>query len=68
MTQIIKHFPVMASNVLTKIASLNIKRPLRIADCNFGFGGHSRKILESFSNALVYKLEYGVKGLTSIPK
>jgi len=56
MSNLIKHFPVMATNVLNKIGSLQYARPIKIADCNFGFGGHSHLILKSFSNALMYSL------------
>jgi 16S rRNA C1402 N4-methylase RsmH len=51
--QVIKHFPVMISNVIAKIQSLHFARPIRVADCNFGFGGHSRQIIKTFPNALV---------------
>lgn len=50
---VIKHFPVMVSNVINKIRSLHYARSIKIADCNFGFGGHSRQILKAFPNALM---------------
>jgi 16S rRNA C1402 N4-methylase RsmH len=43
---IIRHFPVMAHNVLQKMKSFPKGMPLKIADCNFGLGGHSRMILK----------------------
>ena len=48
---IIKHFPVMASNVLNKMRSFPKMMPLKIVDCNFGLGGHSRLILKHYPNA-----------------
>lgn len=51
---IIKHFPVMAENVLKQMKKFPVARPLKVADCNFGFGGHSKLILNNFKNALVY--------------
>jgi 16S rRNA C1402 N4-methylase RsmH len=50
---VIKHYPVMIKNVITKIDSLHYARPFKVADCNFGFGGHSREILKTFPNALM---------------
>lgn len=50
------HYPVMASNVIKAIASLNIHRTIKVADCNFGLGGHSNAILKQFPNTYVYTL------------
>lgn len=50
----IKHYPVMYRNVITKIKNLNLSRTLKIADCNFGFGGHSHLILNTFPNCVMY--------------
>ena len=48
---IIKHFPVMAQNVLRKMKIYPKMMPLKVADCNFGLGGHSKFILKSFPYA-----------------
>ena len=48
------HYPVMAANILKSITQMGIKRPLVVADCNFGLGGHSRAILENFKNSQMY--------------
>lgn len=53
MKSIIKHYPVMLNNVINKISSLQYNRTIKIADCNFGFGGHSQAILSHFPNALM---------------
>ncbi len=49
-----RHYPVMLDNVLQEIGSLRLKRTLRVADCNFGLGGHSNSILTKFPNAKMY--------------
>lgn len=51
---IIKHFPVMCTNVISKIEAMQYARPFKVVDCNFGLGGHSSKILQTFPNAIVY--------------
>lgn len=43
----------MAQNVLTKIRKIHSSRPIKVADCNFGFGGHSTLILKNFPKTLV---------------
>jgi 16S rRNA C1402 N4-methylase RsmH len=48
------HYPVMLTNVLKSISSLNLHRKLLLADCNFGLGGHSNAILKAFPNAFMY--------------
>jgi 16S rRNA C1402 N4-methylase RsmH len=50
------HYPVMVSNVIKAISSMNILRKFTILDCNFGLGGHSNKILNIFPNASMYKI------------
>lgn len=51
---IIKHYPVMAANVLQRIKKSFSSKPIKIADCNFGFGGHSRLILKHFPKTFMY--------------
>lgn len=46
----------MAENVIKKIMKVHYSKPLKVADCNFGFGGHSKLILKNFPKALVYLL------------
>lgn len=48
------HYPVMLSNVIKSISSLNYHRNFLVADCNFGQGGHSNGILKAFPNAYMY--------------
>ena len=50
----IQHFPVMASNVLNRLRVIPTIMPLKIADCNFGLGGHSSLLLKNFPNAHLY--------------
>ena len=52
-----KHYSVMVANVLKTISNMNIKRPLQIADCTFGLGGHSKAILNLFPTANMYKID-----------
>ena len=54
MNQVIKHYPVMLQNVIANIQSLQYNKTIKIADCNFGFGGHSKAILDHFPNAIMY--------------
>jgi 16S rRNA C1402 N4-methylase RsmH len=51
---IIKHYPVMAGNAIQKIKKCFTSKPIKVADCNFGFGGHTKLILKNFPRALVY--------------
>lgn len=50
----IRHYSVMYRNVIEKIKSARISRVMKIADCNFGFGGHSHHILKTFPNSFMY--------------
>lgn len=61
--KVIKHFPVMVENVIRKIRKVHGSKPIKVADCNFGFGGHTKLILKNFPKALVYSL-YNVGKLT----
>ncbi len=54
--KVIRHFPVMAENVIRKIKKVHYSKPVKVADCNFGFGGHTKLILKNFPKALVYLL------------
>lgn len=54
MATMIRHYSVMYRNVLEKIKSAKISRVMKIADCNFGFGGHSHHILKNFPNSVMY--------------
>ena len=66
---IIKHYPVMAANVMDKLMGQYPRAlPIKLADCNFGFGGHSRSILKSFTNAQMYLPSKIVKPMIWIPK
>lgn len=48
----IVHYPVMVNNVLKKVEKIvTDKHRITIADCTFGFGGHSHRILQQFKNA-----------------
>ena len=58
----IRHYPVMYRNILSKILNLKLSRAIKIADCNFGFGGHSYHILKTFPNAFMYLIYYSDKG------
>lgn len=59
---IIKHYPVMVANVMDKLTNQYPRAvPIKLADCNLGFGGHSRSILKSFTNAQMYLLGEIVK-------
>jgi 16S rRNA C1402 N4-methylase RsmH len=49
------HYPVMVSNVIKSIKSMNMLRKFSVADCNFGLGGHSNAILNEFPNSSMYK-------------
>jgi 16S rRNA C1402 N4-methylase RsmH len=60
---VIKHYSVMAKNVLARISDLKRERTLKIADCNFGFGGHSHRILRQFPKAFMYIFYNSDKGL-----
>jgi hypothetical protein len=51
---IIRHWPVMAGNVLARARQFPRVLPLRVADCNFGLGGHSSMLLQHFPKAMVY--------------
>lgn len=54
MTQnLITHFPVMAQNVINRIKNSRLPSNICVADCNFGFGGHSSLILKHFPKAMV---------------
>lgn len=35
----------MVSNLIKKMQKFPPVAPIKVADCNFGFGGHSRAIL-----------------------
>ena len=61
---VIKHFPVMASNLMKKMHYFPNILPLKIADCNFGLGGHSKLLLNHFPKALMYKIIDSAKLLT----
>jgi 16S rRNA C1402 N4-methylase RsmH len=50
---VIKHYPVMASNLLRKMQMFPSILPLKIADCNFGLGGHSKLLLNHFPKAFM---------------
>lgn len=54
MSKIVKHYPVMLANVITRIKSMEYQRAFTVTDCNFGFGGHSREILRLFPKAYMY--------------
>ena len=54
MSKIIKHYPVMLANVISRIKSMEYQRAFTVTDCNFGFGGHSREILKVFPKAYMY--------------
>ena len=51
--QVIRHFPVMATNVVNFIKRSKIPSKFYAADCNFGFGGHTSLVLKHFPNAFV---------------
>jgi 16S rRNA C1402 N4-methylase RsmH len=51
---IIKHFPVMAQNILNRITKSKLASNICVADCNFGFGGHTSLLLRHFPKAKVY--------------
>ena len=53
-SSIIRHFPVMGQNVREKIVRFPKIMPVKVADCNFGLGGHSKIILTTLPNALMY--------------
>ena len=57
-SSLIKHFPVMAHNVLSQMKQFPTIMPLKVADCNFGLGGHSRLILKNFPRARMYNNFY----------
>ena len=61
---VIKHFPVMASNLMRKMQSFPNILPLKIADCNFGLGGHSKLLLNRFPKGLMYNIIDSAKLLT----
>jgi len=44
----------MALNVMRKMQSFPKILPLKIADCNFGLGGHSKLLLKHFTKANMY--------------
>lgn len=52
--EIIKHFPVMAQNIITRIRHSKLPSNICVADCNFGFGGHTSLILQNFPKAIMY--------------
>jgi 16S rRNA C1402 N4-methylase RsmH len=45
------HYPVMLNNVLKAITNMKLQRKISIVDCNFGLGGHSNSILQTFPNS-----------------
>ena len=51
---VIKHYPVMLENVINRVKNIKTTKTLRIADCNFGFGGHSVNIIKHFPNTQMY--------------
>lgn len=51
-----KHYPVMFANVLKNISELYLSSKFKVADCNFGLGGHSERILENFPQASMYRM------------
>ena len=57
-SSLIRHFPVMVQNVIKKMRNFPSTMPLKVADCNFGLGGHSRLILKNFPNAQMYSEPY----------
>lgn len=61
---IIRHFPVMGSNLIKKMQIFPSILPLKIADCNFGLGGHSKLLLNRFPKALMYDILNGDNHLT----
>jgi 16S rRNA C1402 N4-methylase RsmH len=64
---LIKHYSVMVKNVLAKIEELKTQRTIKIADCNFGFGGHSHRILKQFPKAFMYVIDYDSQGFDLDP-
>ena len=48
----------MAHNVLTQMKQFPSIMPLKVADCNFGLGGHSQLILKNFPHAQMYDQFY----------
>lgn len=61
---IIRHFPVMGSNLMKKMQTFPSILPLKIADCNFGLGGHSKLLLNRFPKAFMYAILNVDKHLT----
>lgn len=43
----------MVQNVVRKVSKFPALMTMKVADCNFGFGGHSKAILEHFRNSRV---------------
>lgn len=48
----------MASNIMKKMQIFPKILPLKIADCNFGLGGHSKLLLKQFPKAKMYLFNY----------